>query len=232
MREMSELIREHLMRRAGAICRDLTKCLPKESAHFYMAGGCMTGRISDIDLFPGETAVPTPDLPVIITTKNATTYRAEIWPIQICNYQHGSLKELVDSFDFAHIQVGVTIRSGGGYLAVEDVYYTEAFVESRALGISWFTGSKYPLSSIIRAGKYHKRGDIPKGAFIRCLLDGVSAVVTRGFDGYEDFKDQLDAVDLGLVPEEFDEITYESLRKFFDLLNRANPESEAADGRE
>lgn len=233
---MSDVNKEHLTRRAEAICRALSKYLRSdETACFYMAGGCLTGRISDIDLFPGSTPVPAPvpDLPVIFETRNATTYQAQDWPIQVCRYQHNSLKELVDSFDFAHIQVGVSIEhtgGEGGNLVVQDVYFTDAFVDSRALGISWFTGSQYPLSSLMRAGKYYKRGDIPKGSYTRAMLDIVADIFERGFRSYDDFKDQLDAVDLGLVPEESEDISHAELLKLFEQLDRGAPaESEAAD---
>ena len=214
------IIKEHIIRRAGGICRDLSKVFPEGDARFHIGGGSLTGRLSDIDLFPDTTAVPTPNTERVAETKNASTYVGVSCPVQVCNYQHDSLQELVDSFDFAHIQVGVTVKQSQGSLWVVDCYFTDAFVQSRALGISWFTGSEYPLASLIRLSKYYKRGDMQKGSQIRCVLSILTAIVKRGFRDYEDFKDQLDAVDLGLLPEEFKEVGDSPLGELFALLNR------------
>jgi len=218
MTELNPTIREHILRRARAICRTLTEVMPDQKSDFYMAGGCLTGRISDIDLFPGETPVPKPNGKIIVSTRNAITYEGPTCPIQVCNYKHNTLQGLVDSFDFAHIQIGVRIQ--GTPLSVSECYFTNAFVESRALEISWFTGSEYPLASLVRAAKYHKRGYMPRGSYIRVVIDSLAAIVARGFHGYEDFKDQLDAVDLGLVPEEFDDVSKSNLMGLFSALNK------------
>jgi len=42
-------------------------------------------------------------------------------------------------------------------------------------------------------------------------------IVDRGFADYNDFKNQLDAVNLGLVPEDLDGCK-DILRKLFDVL--------------
>lgn len=220
-RMSSNVISDHIMRRAGGICKEISSVFPPQDAEFYMAGGCLTGRVSDVDLFPGSTDVPEPTVRCISHTRNAATYDHAAYPIQVCSYRHKSLQSLVDSFDFAHIQVGAKVVAKGGRLRATECYYTEAFVQSRAVGVSWFTGSEYPLSSLIRGAKYFKRGDMPRGSYIRAVIDTLSAVVTRGFDGYEDFKNQLDAVDLGLLPEELEDVGNSGLLDLFSALDRS-----------
>ena len=43
-------------------------------------------------------------------------------------------------------------------------------------------------------------------------------IVERGFHDYQDFKDQLDAVDLGLLTEDFKQVDNADLMKLFELL--------------
>lgn len=221
---IEETISKHITRRAGAIGRDLIKYLePEREARFFMAGGCLTGQIRDVDLFPGPDNPPLIALEEISVTKNATTYRSPNWPIQVCRYTHDTLEALVDSFDFAHIQVGVEWRKALGLMEVTKVYFTNEFVAAQALKISWFTGSGYPLSSLIRAGKYYKQGALPRGSYLRCVLGAVKEVIERGFENYDDFKNQLDAVDLGMLPDEFNDLEDNTLREIFELLRKDKP---------
>jgi len=222
---MDATIEEHLARRAGFVLRELGPVfdgLPNDR-EFFIAGGAIAGHISDIDIFPvGDDdlsqwmTLDAAKYPIISRTKNATTYRCEPWPVQLCHYAHPTLRGLVDSFDYAHIQAGARCNIA----CALEVYWTEAFVDSRALSLSWFTGSEYPLSSLIRAGKYYKRGEMPRGSYLRAVLDCAGAVAKRGFKDYADFKDQLDAVDLGLVPEELGDVERAGLIELFESLRR------------
>lgn len=208
--------------RAAWIMWQIGKCWPKDAVtRFYLAGGALAGDVNDVDLFPVACEkIVHPNGTVICESKNATTIKCDPWPVQVCKYQRESLQALVESFDFAHIQVGAMISLKQGTAVVDYVYCTQAFLDARAIGSTWFTGSGYPLSSMVRLGKYFKRGSLGKSAYIRSVIDTLVAVVMRGFDGYADFKDQLDAVDLGLVPEELDEVSKSSLKELFELLNR------------
>lgn len=68
---------------------------------------------------------------------------------------------------------------------------------------TFFVGSEYPLSSLIRLVKYAKRGLYPKRRdYTADILRILTAIIERGYSGYEDFKDQLDAIDLGYEGEE------------------------------
>ena len=191
------------------------------AGEYFLGGGAIATReIHDIDVYPAGDApfvVPN-DAVVLAASKNATTI-ANDPPIQFCNYKFQTLRELIRSFDFAHIQAGAHIKAG----AVVDVAWTDAFIAANACRTSKFTASAYPLSSAIRLLKYHKRGDFTRHSAIHAMLEIVLAVVKRGFSGYEDFKDQLDAVDLGLTPEAMCEVSKASLMELFELLRRDAP---------
>lgn len=190
---------------ADALLRDIFSA----AGGFYIGGGCLLkGAPNDIDIFPKtryslcRSLLEKSEIAVVSTTKNATTLSRNGCILQICNYQHDSLENLVKSFDFAHIQVGVDIALRAGCFGVVHAYFTPGFVEYSGIGDSTFCGSEYPLSSLIRLMKYRERGAISKGSSVSALLSILSAFLERGFSSYEDFKDQLDAVDLGMVPED------------------------------
>ena len=194
----------------------------------YLAGNSLNAVRGDLDLFPRQTDGHFPlDLwkkfpegwKPVANTRNATTM---VGPnhvvLQLCNYLRPSLSQLVRSFDFAHIQVGVSFSTLDS--RIDDVYFSDEWLEFRALGDSKFTGSGYPLSSLIRLMKYRSRRDISRGRAIASALEIVEAIVKRGFYSYADFKDQLDAVDLGLLPEEMEAISQDSLFSLYKMLTR------------
>lgn len=183
-------------------------------------------RPNDIDLFPVEKGdfdkildlIGVGDVPgkILSVTENASTVRYFGSVIQFCNYHAPTLKELVESFDFSHIQIGALIKTSPS-VSVEELYYTEAYEAAQITGTTTFVGSKYPLSSLVRAFKYRKRGDFPGNSHIPSVMKILTAIIERGFYGYDDFKDQLDAVDLGLLDEDFD---MPELKKLFSLLDK------------
>lgn len=189
--------------------------------HFYVGGNSLNrGAPNDIDIYPIGTMsffdLEFQGIPLLSQTKNATTLRLGGKIVQLCNYPKPSLKNLVDSFDYAHIQVGAEVKDKD----IVAVYFTEAWADAHLLEDTWFTGSEYPLSSLLRAFKYQERGDFAGKSYISSVLSIVCAVVERGFTSYEDFKDQLDAVDLGLVPEDFDEVGRADLQRLYDVLTK------------
>jgi len=141
--------------------------------------------------------------------------------VQLCFYPQPTLKALVDSFDFAHIQVGVHIHIGDvdglSIATVSSVYHTEAWVTSHAMQTTWYTGSEYPLSSLLRSIKYASRGDFAGKSYIPSAINILKGIIKRGFSGYEDFKDQLDAVDLGLIEKDLEGC---NISELFELLRR------------
>ena len=180
---------------------------------FYLAGGALCGdEVHDFDLYPvfgdpfdvkkiqakvlescGNDAV------VVYKSANALTVRllAKNQVVQFCSYVKPTLEELVDSFDFSHIQVGIAFRGSGCAPFHEHVYYTDAFVLANVTRKTVYTGSEYPLSSLVRLFKYHKRGKLNKTETTQAVMKIVKDIVDRGYENYKDYKNQLDAVDLG-----------------------------------
>lgn len=179
---------------------------------FYLAGGSLCGdEVHDFDLYPVHndpfdakkieakiTETCGKDAVVVNKSPNALTVRllAKNQIVQFCSYSKPSLDELVDSFDFSHIQVGIEFRGNGCDPFHEYVYYTDAFVLANVTRKTEYTGSEYPLSSLVRLFKYHKRGKLNKTETTKAVMKIVKDVIDRGYKNYKDYKNQLDAVDL------------------------------------
>lgn len=174
----------------------------------YIAGNSLNrANPNDVDLYPVMTSFDRIPLElytkngcrILSKTRNALTVLYESKVIQFINYHHPTLYQLVDSFDYAHIQIGALYRNH----EIAEVYYTSAWEEAHLSENTWYTHSEYPLSSLIRSFKYKERGTFSGNSHIFSVINILADIVERGFTSYNDFKDQLDAVDLGLVPEDF-----------------------------
>jgi len=201
------------------------RCVRVASGHlsegeFFLGGGAVATRdMNDIDIYPaGDAAFTIPKGVILASSKNATTI-GNAPPLQFCNYKRATLAQLVASFDFAHIQARAHVKDG----AILSVEWTPAFVAANACRTSEFTGSDYPLSSSIRLLKYNKRGELTRHHSIHSMLNIIREIVERGFKDYEDFKDQLDAVDLGLNPEELEGVVRSNVMRLFELLRKDKP---------
>jgi hypothetical protein len=205
--------------------------------HFYVGGNSLNKLPpNDIDIFPKDklfTKEQAKKLGAIVCeTNNAITVKVNLnstlnhstvdgeneisvgktITVQLCNYQHENLESLVNSFDFAHIQIGAEVTNNS-----IDIYYTKAYEDSKLCQSTEYVGSEYPLSSLMRLFKYAKRGDFAGNSHIFSVLKVLNDVIFRGFSDFEDFKDQLDAIDLGLVPENKTELTDAGLSKDSDF---------------
>jgi len=194
-----------------------------QDGSFIIAGNALNGlsRDTDIDVYSIDKKVRNKlkGLGKVSSTKNADTYLLKSGvAFQVCKYNKKTLKDLILSFDYSHIQVGVKIIKG----VVAEVYMTNDYIVARCVNNSQYLGSEYPLSSVIRAMKYSGYGELSKGKMIYSVLLAIRDVIKRGFRDYEDFKDQLDAVDLGLLPEDFEEFAggKGDLLELFNLLKR------------
>ena len=190
---------------------------------FYIGGNSLNNGIpNDLDLYPINKNYPAFDdvihsLALIKadyyyspgSAKNTLSITYQGKSVQICRYIKNSLEELINSFDFSHIQVGASahvekyatgIDGAGDYeVIIDDVYYTDKYEESKMIGTSEFTGTDYPMSSLIRAFKYAKRDDFGnKKNLVNNVVRILTAFIDRGFKDYDDFKDQLASVDLML----------------------------------
>lgn len=169
--------------------------------NYYMAGGCFQKTINDYDLFPVnqndfDNIIEKLHEHVSFISKNAITVKYNNITVQFCKYHHSSLKELVDSFDFAHCQIGAKIIN---HTQLEAVYYSTNYVEWKLTDDDFYTGSEYPLSSLFRIFKYKEKflqGNYKKEV-IKVLID----IISRGYEDYDDFKDQLDAIDLAYIED-------------------------------
>ena len=191
---------------------------------FLLAGGALCGdEVHDFDLYPNEedgdafnlqdvwSAIKGPEsgATVLFTSKNALTVKLHEsgQVVQFCAYRKRSLQELVESFDFSHIQVGVRFRGNGCAPFFEHVFYTDAFVVANVTRRTVYTGSEYPLSSLMRLFKYHKRGKLTKRETAQATMKILKDVLDRGYENYDDYKGQIDAIDL----------QYEGMQEAFDL---------------
>lgn len=187
----------------------------------YVAGNSLN-KLSpnDFDVFPvspGDFDNLIFDKAVLLSkTRNATTVKYEDKVIQFCNYHYPSLKKLVDSFDFAHIKIGARVKNN----YVEELYMSEDYKIARLTEGSYYTKSEYPTSSLVRLFKYERRGDFSGNRHIIEALKILTDISIRGFKSYDDFKDQLDAVDLGLVPEDLDGCS-DIFLNFYDAFSKA-----------
>lgn len=139
----------------------------------------------------------------ISLTRNALTMRTKNGTIvQFCAYAKYDAPSLIESFDFAHCQAGidVTLRADKPFCLF---HCTSGFMQAMLLQKTFFVGSEYPLSSLIRLVKYAKRGLYPaRSDYLADMLRILTAIIERGYSDYEDFKDQLDAIDLNYEGEE------------------------------
>jgi hypothetical protein len=140
-------------------------------------------------------------------------------PIQFCRYYKGSLIELVKSFDFNNIQCGVVFQrcdDDDGHYTIHDYYYTDDYEKFAVTGEITYTGTEYPLSSLIRLGKQRTT----RRETIQMTVVILADLLKRKFDDYGDFLDQLDAIDLSLAMENVNSKTHDALLTIFNELAR------------
>ena len=149
---------------------------------------------------------------IICETKNSMTIKIDGYVVQFCKYTKNSVMELIKSFDFAHCQVAAEfsccdLSDDWDYfenlkVSVSKVYFTEDWVKAKVNESTFYTGSEYPLSSLLRLVKYAQRGMFAGGSYKYEMLKIFRDIINRGYKDYEDYKDQLDSIDLMLLTEE------------------------------
>ena len=140
---------------------------------------------------------------VLSRSRNALTVCYSGKVLQFCTYTKPTLSELVESFDFAHIQAGVQlhIQPDCNTVDIHNVEFTPDYMKAHISDTTWFTGSDYPLSSIMRVCKYKERGVFGDKSWRLAMLQAFVAAAIRGFKDYDDFKDQLAAIDLFITDD-------------------------------
>ena len=155
----------------------------------------------------------------VTMTRNALTMKdPQGRTYQFCTFCRKDPQELIEAFDFAHCQVCVSNfgAEGNSWRA----YYTDNFLQAMASQRTFFVSSPYPMGALCRVVKYAKYGYYGQNgrAWVRDVFKILDAFVQRGFRDYDDFKDQVDAVDLGFEgPEAFK--LWESIRGTLDGRN-------------
>ena len=227
MKSIKDVIRERMDTRLKSVYSAIAICLSYKYHGYFVAGNsCNASAPHDFDLYPWyakkfdfegiKSRIESVGGYVIIETRNALTVNIGGKTIQFCNYWKSDLINLIESFDFAHIQVGVAVsiewRPGdfendiGGYKCstIKFVEYTDNWQRAHMLETTWYTGSDYPLSSLLRTVKYYQRGAYAnKYEYKKDILYILNSIISRGYEDYQDYKDQLAAIDLLLLePEE------------------------------
>lgn len=217
-------IRERMEQRLKSVYSAIAICLSYGHDGYYVAGNsCNASAPHDFDIYPRGQEFDFFDIKsriesvgghVVIETRNALTVNISGKVIQFCNYNKPDLVKLIESFDFAHIQIGVAVdiewrpggengpddRGGYEFSRVARVEYTEDWVQAHLLETTWYTGSEYPLSSLLRTTKYFQRGAYAKKhEYKKDILNILNDIISRGYKDYQDYKDQLAAVDLLLL---------------------------------
>ena len=182
---------------------------------FILAGGSLCGDpVNDFDLYPDSTNpysmaavresidAHRDKVKFLSSTRNAITVKLvdEDQVVQFCSYRKPTLFDLVKSFDFSHIQVGIRFTGDGEPPHADAEYHTQEFVLANVARRTAYTGSEYPLSSLVRLFKYAKRDKLTRVGVAQAAMKIMKDILVRGYENYDDFKSQLDAVDLS-VPE-------------------------------
>lgn len=193
-----------------------------EHTDYIIAGNSLNAaKPNDFDIYPDNTSFDLKAISkrvtsfvnayVVCETRNALTINLDGHVLQFCNYSKPTVTALIESFDFAHIQIGAVVHicwepgdpeDGGGYKSsfIQSVWTTGAYLEAHVIGTTWYTGSGYPLSSLIRCVKYAQRGTYAnKHEYKVDILKILDDIINRGYVDYKDYKDQLSAIDLLLL---------------------------------
>lgn len=182
---------------------------------FFIAGGALQKETpNDFDLFSCEPDGKGFDFDairrrcvdygygyVVADTGNALTVMVNGQKVQFCKYRKDFITDLLKSFDFAHTQVACEIgkfrnATGEGYHYDPcEVYCTNDYILSKIADCTFYTGSEYPLSSLMRVGKFYKQGKYNSNSkykidVVKIMLD----VVSRGIANKADLIDQMASV--------------------------------------
>lgn len=203
---------------------------------FYVAGGALLpAEPNDYDLFPVnrkdfdcffkyERGEQQSKLDAKIwETSNAVTYEIDGVKIQLCKFWNESIIKTVERFDFTHCKLGakfeLVYKNDIPIFVPVDVYVSEDFIRYRILGYSEYTGVQhcdYPLSSLLRMYKYIKKG------YIRSTYDVIfkilEAFLERGYKDEEDFKQQLEGIDIGVDEAQQLDANSKSLKHLYYLV--------------
>jgi hypothetical protein len=182
-----------------------------------LAGGGLLKTYNDLDLYGLSNDVENVSnftklvdqlLDKKVALLNAATKRFGKKKVQFCKYFKPTIQDLVKSFDFSHCQVAVeiTIAPNPVQAVINKVYCTPQFLDSMITGSTDYTGSEYPLGSLIRIPKVAKKLKLSIKETTNLTIAVLASVLERGIKDYDDFKEQLKAVDLNHFPDNKDDL--------------------------
>ena len=231
MRVIDTTIKARLNARLKNLYSAIAILLSYDHEDYIIAGNSLnTDKPHDFDIYPDNGTFDFDAIRkrvksfdgayIVCETRNALTVNLSGQVLQFCNYSKQTVAQLIESFDFAHIQIGAVIHicwdpgspeDGGGYhnSYIQSVWMTEDYKAAHVIGTTWYTGSEYPLSSLLRCIKYAQRGAYAnKFEYKVDILEILGDIISRGYKDYADFKDQLAAVDLMLLEEQESEAAW------------------------
>lgn len=189
-----------------------------------LAGGGLLSDFDDLDLFADSSDSENSEAfrlaisAIKFNTFNAASTTINGIKVQLCKYKKDSLKSLVDSFDFAHCQIGVKLSiSKNGNITANESYISDNFKEAMIQQTTWYVGSEYPIASLIRLFKIKDKIKISRVDLAGNTIKILNDIYTLKLLSYEDFKNQLDAVDLNLNIESISGYENDCLRLFKNL---------------
>ena len=198
---------------------------------FILAGGALSSDDppKDFDIFRPEGIdisqmrgwlhCRMPQWTLLSETSNAVTARHCGQIIQFCAYRKETPEKLIEAFDFSHCQAAAVFERDGSLARTVNTPKFHDFVLS---GHTRYTGSEYPLASLMRCAKFISRGLIATPAEWKpIIMDIITDVVRRGFEDEDDYSDQCAS-----ISESFRDMNSDA-SDLFTLLNRTTKEATA-----
>ena len=179
---------------------------------FFIAGGALVNdNPNDFDLFGVKERFDLKEirkklagtsLTFLAETDNAITVLGHgCQKIQFCRHWKRGMYDLVESFDFAHCQAAVKmsyVHKPSHYEPIENIVM-ESFIFSAACRDTAYVGSEYPISSLMRAGKFYRRGLFAnKHSFEMSVINILIDIVKRGLFDADDIRRQFNSISEGL----------------------------------
>jgi hypothetical protein len=149
---------------------------------------------------------------VVGVTPNAVTVKYQGHVIQFCNYSFASVTDMIDHFDFAHIQIGAEIEIiqeyGSITAGVVDMGHSAEWAVAHILNRTWYCPNvsveeQHPLASLMRLNKYSRRENQPRVIKGYSMVAILNSLYERGFRSWKDFLHELSAFDILLLEDDF-----------------------------
>lgn len=120
-------------------------------------------------------------------TKNAVSLVVDGVKVQLCRYSKPTVTELLESFDYAHCQIGGLIHFGMACSHVVDIEFTDNFKEAMTAQSTWYTGSRFPLSSMMRLPKVAQKIGLTQKEIQVITFQIVKDLQENGFEDDEEY---------------------------------------------